>query len=427
MNKKEMLRKIKQDFESHIPEKAPKTDWSLLEEKPVILKQTKKPFLQSFLVVKMALTTVFVLALVVVGLNFFNQEQAHMSTNPYVDSNYKNTFSISAMSTATLLSNNISTPVSYNKALSSITPLTTSKTVDLIEPYLEMVEILSGQDRGIIITNELSDKELYEFKVTLATVDIMGQKITHILYFNETHFEKDGDEEEFIIEGIFVINNEEFDFIGKKEIDNDEKTISFKTIYDAYNYVESIYSIEENESYYMIKTVQNGVVTSKIEVEIEEEFNEKSIKLRYIDGDDYGFFEFDYEIIDGLNMLNVEFETFISGVRSAGEMVIEVRVDSITGETIYHIIIRPDDDDEYEYEIDRDIDDEEDEDEEYEEDEDEEDEDNENYNEEDGNYDSDDCSNTDDECYNENDSNEEAYYSEEYSYQEISGLKSVIV
>lgn len=410
MKKKKMLKIMKQNFDAHIPANAPKPDWSLLKEEPMTLTKTKKSFFTPVLGIKMALMTSFVIALTIFGVSFFDQGPIHVPTNPYLDNTHQNTFSVSAMSTATLLSNRVVTP-DLVKQESSLTPLLNTKsanminplvvnltqeinsetgaqTVELIKPYLEMVEVLAGQDQGIIIVNEVSDNELFEFKVKLTTFDMTGREITHILYFNEVYYDKKDEEEEFRIEGLFIIDNVEFEFIGKKQIEDNERTIEFKTMVDEKNYVESIYSLEENESYYLIRTVKEDIVVSKIEVEIENENNEKEIELRFIDGNDRGVFQFEYEVIDGINTLSIEFETFINNIHRRGEMVVEVIVDQVTGNTTYHIIVRAEDEDEEEYEYDREWDYEEDEENEYDDEEDEHDNEEDDYNSEEDEYNS---------------------------------------
>ncbi|AUD66134.1 hypothetical protein BK011_03505 [Tenericutes bacterium MZ-XQ] len=109
---------------------------------------------------------------------------------------------------------------------------------------------------------------------------------------------------------------------------------------------------------------------------METDNNEKEITLEFVDGNNYGTYTFEYEVVDGNSLLAIEFESFIDGIERSGEIEVYVIFDEITQTSSYRLIVDEDDDeDEYEYEVRRenDEDDEEDDEEEDEEDEDEED------------------------------------------------------
>ena len=90
------------------------------------------------------------------------------------------------------------------------------------------------------------------------------------------------DKIEFVIEGIFLYKSKQFDFIGKKVIDGDQEVLSFKTITNDRNYVESTYKTESDESKYFIKIVENGLIVAQSTIKIEEENDNKKIKFELV-------------------------------------------------------------------------------------------------------------------------------------------------
>lgn len=358
MKKQQIINLFKQNIESHIPTAMPRIDWSLVlvEQSDSTLLNLRKPHSNLFPGFKMILSVMFVFAMIIFGIGLLNTNPVEESKNPYTNIVYQKTLSISAVSTATLISNYTATSVSTNQALSLAYELAATQTVDTIEPYLEMIETITGQNLGIAITNEISENPLYESKVVLTTLDLLGNVMTYTLYFNSISYQEKDNQVEFTIEGIFLFKNRQYEFLGKKEIDGDEEIIAFKTISDASNYVESSYKIEDGESKYNIKIVENGVIVSQSKIRIEDEDGQKKINFEYIDGQNNSQYEFEYDTEGGKNILKVEYQTITNGFEESGQMQVEIKIDSITGQTSYQIFVRPDGENEYEYESDRKID-----------------------------------------------------------------------
>ncbi|MBU1093561.1 MAG: hypothetical protein KKH01_03770 [Firmicutes bacterium] len=376
MKKSEIVKLFKLNIESHLPTSIPKMDWIVLGSDQNTISTYRKPsqFIFSF---KMILTTVFIVAAIVFGIGLFNKTPIQTVLNPYANVAYQDTLSVSAVSTATIMGNYTATTLSYNQSLSLIKELSTNDTVTTIEPYLGMIETITGQNLGITTTNLESDNPLYESKVILSTIDLLGSQITYTLYFNTVTYTEDEGETQFEIDGIFLYKNFQFDFIGKKEIEGDQEVITFKTTNGGSNYVESIYKTEDNESKYSIKIVENNIVVSESKIKVDEEDGNRVIDFEYINGSDSGSYQFNYEQEDGINLLKIEYHTIINGIEESGQMKVEIKTDLLTGLTSYQIFVLPDDGDEYEYEserhVDNDDEDEEDEEDEQDQEEDEED------------------------------------------------------
>lgn len=363
MNKKQIISILKQNIESHIPTVMPKINWDLIpiDQSVSSYLYTKKSYVFPIAAFKMVLSMVLVVAMIIFGIDLFKTEPTVGPQNPYNNVVYQNTLSVSAVSTATLMSNYTTTTVSTNHALSLVSKLASAQTVDIIEPYLEMIETVTGQNYGITTTSEVSDNPAYESKVVLTTLDLLGNLMTYTLYFNTTSYIENKDQIEFTIEGIFQFKNKEYQFLGKKEIEDNEEVIAFKTISDANNYVESSYKLEDGESKYNIKIVENGQIVSQSKIKIEDEDGKKKIKFEYIDGQDHGQYEFEYDTEDGKNILKIEYQTKINNIEESGQMKVEIKIDEIAGTTSYQILVSPDGEDEYEYEHDRKVDDDHDE------------------------------------------------------------------
>lgn len=228
--------------------------------------------------------------------------------------------------------------------------------IETITPYLDLVEKFLGNNNGLSVTNQISDKEEFTDMIIFQTVDILGNPTTYKIYYyliplNE---EDDDDEVEYEIQGLLQYAGNEYQIYGRKEIEDDEEKIKFRASLDELTYVESVYEIEENEYKFKFKTYVNGEIVSESKIKVEYEDSELKIKLEYLEGPNMGEFEFKYEIEDGQTILKIEFETVLDGIFSEGEIKVFVITDEITGETRYELIVKDKgSDDEKRFERDR--------------------------------------------------------------------------
>ena len=274
--------------------------------------------------------------------------------------------SFSALASTTLLSN---TEVVQPLSAQGVTPLEATtveeEIVDTIQPYLDMVEKFLGNNQGLSVQTDVSDREGYETMMTFQTVDMLGMPTTYTIYYNLTALGQEFDEEEFQIDGILVYSDIEYTIYGKKEIDQDEEEIKFRASIDEFNYVESSYEIEENEYKFIFRTYSEGVMTSESKIKVETEDFELKIKMEYQEGLDYGDYVFKYESEDGENILKIEFESQIDGISKAGEIKVLIEVDPVSNETTYAVYVKEENEsEEHRFDRDRRDDDDDDEDEE---------------------------------------------------------------
>ncbi len=246
----------------------------------------------------------------------------------------------------------------------------TETPVELAEKFLGIVEKFVSGNNGLDVVKSDSDLEAYEYKLVFEALDILNQKTTYTLYYNQDLKEEDEDELEFIITGILMYSDLTLDVYGEKEIEEDEETLEFTAYIDTLNYVTSEYKIEDEKTEFSITEVRNGEVYSESEIEIKIEDNEVKVELQYIFEENTYEYEFKYETKDGNPVLKIEYQTVVDDVEEAGEVEVLISVDEVTQETTYVFLVDEDSDGEldYEYESDR-----EDDDDDYDEDDDEDD------------------------------------------------------
>lgn len=362
-------------MEAHIPMNAPKINWAQIDglrlEEPTIKVQRAWP---SPLKLSLGLSLMVLFTLGIFAL-LYNPIEPETPLGEALFNEQKDVLSVSFVSTAALIPD-------YDQQLSTsgirLMALDTSP-IERIKPYLGMIENLLAQDQGFSSMVLPSDLEDYETKLEIITYDLLGHPITYYFYYNVDAYEKDDDEETFEISGLMILRNLSYQMKGEKWIENGESKLKVKGFLDDYNYIESIYKVEEDESSYEVNRVVDGIFESSSIIKIEfDEADEIKIKIEIDSINEISSYEFKYELEDDQPTIKAEYEVFdrINNLSYQAEMRISVKVDLLTGETSYSMIIKDEDNEEYEYESERDVktdDEDEDEDEDEEDPEDEED------------------------------------------------------
>jgi len=153
---------------------------------------------------------------------------------------------------------------------------------------------------------------------------------------NDYDHQHDHDKDQMKITGIAVVGDEEFQFISKTESDTDsdeqEIEMKFMIFKDKDNFISikqeiEIEGVEGEEGYeyeedFKYTIVENGQVTKRFKLEIENEDNELGLEV-IIDGMKY---QIDYEFIDERVFLHIE-------IKGQGEFVYEkiATTDEVTG------------------------------------------------------------------------------------------------
>ena len=258
-----------------------------------------------------------------------------------------------------------------NKADKMMEELTSINNVYAISAVSGVEETINQVNEEVIVedeTNNQPKEELSEtnnldsllgllnddlFKVVELTSDndeytnlleINLNKETYLFYFNETLLDREEDddeiEEEYLIKGIVLFNDLEFNVLGKKEVeieDNEEEfEIELKISLDTDNYTIIKYEREtegnELEKEFKLKTYENGKLINEIkfdfeleddqlEIDAEIRINNKLIKyeVKYNTNNDKGLVL--YEIIE-------------NGQKTSGRLNVSVIID---GENVTYI------------------------------------------------------------------------------------------
>lgn len=238
--------------------------------------------------------------------------------------------------------------------------------LDEINDYLGLVEkFLSSDDAAITHTEGASERDGFEKKMTISTMNLTGERTEYVLYYNETsvNVEEDDDELEVEIEleGIVVLGDVEYTLTGEKEIeqeDNEEEySYKFEIKLDSKNWVKIEYSEEledaEVEKSFKYEAYNNGV-KNEIKIAYENEDDELKLKLYISD-------ELELEIKQEKNELKIEYKTKDpkTGKKVEGEIKVRVVTDA-NGNTSYEYKVKEKNGGEVTYQKDRDDDDDDD-------------------------------------------------------------------
>ena len=293
-------------------------------------------------------------------------------------------FGFAAISTSSILENSAVQPLSQTNGMTQLDTKMNSMTLEEIQPYLEMFEELLTQNQGLTVVETVSEDPLYTTKVEFTVSNLLGEPVVYTMFYNQTLKNDDAvieepvvdepvvdepvvnetevdetddlddeDELEYIIEGILFIDGAEYQVYGKKEMEDGEEKLTFKSMIDENNYVESKYKTEDGETKFYITVVQNGILVSESKIKIESEDNETKIVLEYNAGLNESKYSFKLENEDGVNLLMIKYEVLNDGTLETGKIKVEVIVDELTGVTSYQLFVEPDNDDAFEHEEDR--------------------------------------------------------------------------
>ncbi len=357
MKTKDIKKIIKANIESQIPKSAPKLDFPF-ERTQVNIKKYRKPIIKWTYGFSLVLS-IFILIL---AFSLFIRDEPIVPQPTKLLNSEEEVISFSALSTVSLLSKNTTDELlSINSQV--LSTVNQPPIITYVKPYLGIVENIISNTSGLeIITGESAYEEYTTF-MQFQVNDLVGKSKIYVMHYNLIIKEIDDDEIEYDLEGILLVDDQEYFVFGEKKKESDEEILTFKAMKDENNYVESFIEIESDKQIFEYKIVQFGKTASKSSIEIEFDEDEIKVKLDFIEGDNFGEFEFEFRTENELSLIFVEFETEIDNRKITGEMIVEVLVDSITGNTTYSIYVDPDDEDSYEYNFDREDNDEEDEDE----------------------------------------------------------------
>ena len=203
--------------------------------------------------------------------------------------------------------------VSTQKEVNQKMLLTNTTEIDfneLVSFVKSMATFVDDMENKFVV--EVSDKDAFETKITYNGQGLDKEEQTYMIYYKETIVndkdkDKDKDEVETTLEGIAIVDGQEYQVFGKKEVEQDELEIELEIIFDKDNYVKISQEKENNETEYEYEIVKNGKTVNefemefkekngKITVEIEKEINGKKEKIEVKGSDNRNTIKIEIEL-----------------------------------------------------------------------------------------------------------------------------------
>ena len=174
-----------------------------------------------------------------------------------------------------------------------------------IKDYLLTGEMMFEKDNVMTSLEKNNDTNYndFEYKLTSTFIDAAQYKSSYIIYYNENITIEDDKKNETssILRGVMLKDNQEYEIICNKEIEQDECELELKIFLneDKSNYVVVEQEIErfENEYTYMIYKNNKKVEETSLEIETKNNKKEMSIELKKYDtnGKELSKDEYDFE------------------------------------------------------------------------------------------------------------------------------------
>ena len=225
----------------------------------------------------------------------------------------KKTFPNNSMSIKDIYSQNIVASIGLldSQLETSKVNVSTQKDFNELVSFVKsMATFVDDMENKFVV--EESDKDAYETKITYNGQGLDKEEQTYMIYYKETIVndkdkDKDKDEVETTLEGIAIVDGQEYQVFGKKEVEQDELEIELEIIFDKDNYVKISQEKENNETEYEYEIVKNGKTVNefemefkekngKITVEIEKEINGKKEKIEVKGSDNRNTIKIEIEL-----------------------------------------------------------------------------------------------------------------------------------
>lgn len=294
---------------------------------------------------------IFVLVLSVVGIVLIGCSET-IERNAFETRN--DVIAFQAISGVELLSNFKEVETQPGPVNKSENGLVLEDEIEVVNHYLGIVEKYLGTSNGLTVLEETSDLEAYTKLMVIKAVEMTGAEIEYRLYFNETIYVEEEendledefnnlnanleteDEIEYLIEGILIVNEIEYAVEGFREVEEGEETLMLMAKIDEDNFVRIHYEIEENERVFNYVVKKDGVIT-RTKIKVDEENGELKVKLTFVEGTTKGQYNFEISVDeDGLKIVKVKYAIKVEDEKiEKGSIKIYVRMDEETGEPIY--------------------------------------------------------------------------------------------
>ena len=196
------------------------------------------------------------------------------------------------MTTGAFLSNNqgnFSTGFVKNASIGETTNQGQSL-VGVIDRYIEMFDGVVGGLNPVGAKLQESDDENYKTKMLVSKTDMTGKTITCTMYFNEKTLDdttvknpNDNENVATTVSGKIVFKNADnkefnFDFTGKKEVENGEVEVEFAVVKDIYKIVCEL-ETENGEQEFNYAIYAGSVLIEEFSFDLEVEDNKIELEI----------------------------------------------------------------------------------------------------------------------------------------------------
>ena len=199
--------------------------------------------------------------------------------------------------------------------------VTDEETIAALNEYMMLVESLLS-DGAFGMTEGESDLPDYAKKAEVTYKDILGNTLSYTMYYNETlrpDYDDDDDddfdetEEEYSIEGILVVDGQQYAMRGERETENEgdeseSETNFWVTLSETRSMrVEQAQETEGNESEqeYVYSILEGRQVIERSAFEYEQEGRETEIKLSLLKDGQTQIFYFEKETERGQEYIRI--------------------------------------------------------------------------------------------------------------------------
>ena len=214
-----------------------------------------------------------------------------------------------------------------------------------ISPYLEMIEQLMSSEGQLEVISEESDREEYDYKDIIVARDTLGIDLNYIIYYSVDELNDNNETVTYRFSGIIIYgdSDEEYQIVGKREIEEDEAKVSMHIYYSEGDYIHSEYKEETDEAKYRFRVYENNNLISDSSLKFEDVDGELKLKLVFGGGDN----TYVYDVMldeQTPSLIRVDYKIQRKGQPNRnGYLTIEVVVDEESGETKYTITVYPKD------------------------------------------------------------------------------------
>lgn len=281
-------------------------------------------------------------------------------------------FTLQALSSTTLLNfNEVSAEEMAYSPLANEDPESPiiTEEVENIDYYVEMIEVFLSDD-NLNVVNEESDNEDYMFKTVYNTININGEAVSYVFYYNEFDFSEDQepltstysestegmqnrsfhfqDEDDNLvakgIEGILIYGDATYNIEGKKIVNNRQEIFRLRSFIDEENYVMVNYQkdiTDRNKEKFFFKQVEEGVVVKESKVMMFSKDNRTHVKLEFVEGDLTSSYIFNIREEENTKYIHIVYEIDNGETVEEGVVRLTAETDPITGEVVYSYSMTP--------------------------------------------------------------------------------------